>query len=317
VAFTTPVNRATGYLVLASDWNNEHVGDLLHLHGDSGLISLISHVSNGPTTGNAGGGGAAGCLMHTIGTFFAVTTAAGTQVFASSTTADTQYRYSQAADGGISWGPGNAAADTFLQRSTNGPPSSGGRFLQISGSALWLNTASGVVVTQATNSAAFRTYLLASDANAAFQIFAQGAMAWGPGGASGFDLEFARAINTPSGTGTFLEMIGFPTAFGYGASNGGTASIASGGSAAINKPSGHVTSSTAIATGTTGAWTVTNTLVGAMDSIIVNVTNAVSNNCKVTVTTVGAGTFTIVFINDSGISITPQFNFAVIKGSQS
>ena len=239
--------------------------------------------------------------------------AAGNLVWSSAVDGDTTSRLLIFASGQIFWGPGNAAADLAVARDAAGPPSSTGLALS-TGQAFKVTSTVGFIYQGAINNQALASYFAAADSVPAFKIFSQGALAWGPGGGSALDLELARVANSPTGTGTFLELI-TGSGLGYGVGVGGAVTIVSGSSGILNKPTGQVTGSAAIATGGTGSYTVSNTVVGAQDTVVVNLVTGGGNIQRAFVTAVAAGSFTIFYENSSGVSQTPKFNFAVIKGS--
>jgi len=233
--------------------------------------------------------------------------------------ADTQNRFTVTGDGTHGWGSGTAVTDTSLFRSTTNPPSGTAVGLQTN-NPMVVNDPNGFKVIQVANSSAFSVYGVNTDANPLFKIFAQGAMEWGPGGASALDMELARVTNSPTGTGTFLELITLLSAFGYGTGLGGSVTLVSGGTATLNKASGKLTAPSAIASGGQATYTVSNTLVGAQDVIILNLTNGVGGTgapYSVSVNQVNAGSFVFNIVNNSGVSITPTFNFALFKAASS
>lgn len=82
----------------------------------------------------------------------------------------------------------------------------------------------------------------------------------------------------------------------------------------LSKPTGNIVLFTAAGSTTAASFTVTNTLVAATDTIIVNQRSG--TNLYITqVTTVAAGSFVITFFTTGGVtSDAPVFNFNVIKG---
>lgn len=252
----------------------------------------------------------------TLTGLFASVSVNASNVFLTSTVAGdaTDYRFTIDAQGDLQWGPGSGARDVTLQRVSGAAPSNTGVGLRVT-SALYATSTQGFVYQAAVNNQALGCYFSAADSQPVFKIFTQGAMVWGPGGTGALDIELARVVNVPTGTGSFLEFLN-GDGFGYGTGTGGTATCATGGSCTINKPTGKVTATAAIATGSSGNYTVNNTVVGADDVIVVNVTVAgtlLPQTC--TVCQVAAGKFTIVYTNNTGASQTPVFNFAVIKGA--
>lgn len=287
--------------------------------------STTSGLSTGPTVLTAGGGGVAGVFLQgglgRIGIF----NVANDLPFRVSLTSDTQYRYTMDNNGLMSWGPGGASAlDVTLARTQTGAPSSGGIGLTTA-SSLYATSTQGFVYTGATNQQALGSYFAAADANPAFKIFSQGAMVWGPGGASGFDVELARIVNAPTGTGSFLELIK-GQGLGYGTGTGGTvaASAFSAGSSTctLNTPVGQITMPTVtIGAGATATITVTNSCVGADDVIVYSFNNIPGAFTPSFISHVGSGSFVILLQNQSAASVTwpanTIINFAVIKGAVS
>jgi len=264
-------------------------------------------------------GAAAGYILQPIGTLNLSRASGG--VIAITEPGDTLgQRWLVSADGTMQWGPGNAAVDTTLQRVATIPPSPGQIGLQTQQAFNTTNTTGGYIYTAAANNSAFLCFTSTADTIPVFKIFTQGAMEWGPGGSGALDMELARVTNSPSGTGTFLELITLLSAFGYGTGLGGSVTLVAGGTATLNKASGKLTAPSAIASGGQATYTVSNTLVGAQDVIILNLTNGaggVGAPYSVSVNQVNAGSFVFNIVNNSGVSITPTFNFAVFKASSS
>ena len=112
---------------------------------------------------------------------------------------------------------------------------------------------------------------------------------------------------------TYSTSLGFPT----GASAGGAQTQATSRTTGVtlNKSTGQITLFTAAGSATPTTFTVTNSTVAAVDTVIVNCSS--STNVYLTfVTATTAGTFNITFYTTGGVaSDTPVFNFTVIKGS--
>lgn len=186
---------------------------------------------------------------------------------------------------------------------------------------LVVNSTSGIVVvnTPASNNS-FRNLLLATDANPSFSITAGGTLQWGPGGASALDLELARVVNSPSGTGTFLELLA-GAGFGYGTGTGGTVtqltSLSTG--VTLNKPSGQITLFTsAWANGAVGSFVLTNSVIGVDDHIVLSFKSTIGGaHFLAHTTTIAAGSCTIALWNLSALTASGAavLNFAVIKGA--
>ena len=238
------------------------------------------------------------------GTLWLFGSAAASNELATFVTTDAQARWAVAADGTTTWGSGAGARDTTLQRNSAG-------ILQLGTTAqpgtLWLFGSAAASNELAT--------FVTTDAQARWAVAADGTMTWGSGAAAR-DVTLARTVNSPTGTGSFLELIS-GAGLGYGTGVGGTVSAAST-SVTLNKPCGQVTyTGQANSASTTKTFTVTNSVVGADDVVLVSVNNASTFTGSALVSTiVGAGSFTIVFWNTTAnASATFSFNFAVIKGA--
>lgn len=232
---------------------------------------------------------------------------------------DTQAAFTIGGNGLLSWGVGGSTApDTTLGRSGVVPPSSGQVGVVTQQAFYSTNTTGGFVYAAPANNAAFLSFASAADANPQFKIFTQGALEWGPGGASGLDLELARITNSSFGTGTFLELLA-GSGFGYGNGTGGsvtqTTSFSTG--VTLNKPTGQITLFTsATVAGAVSSFTVTNSVVGAADTIIANFAVGTNAGLNLTVTNVTTGSFQLTFHSVSSLaSSTRKINFAVIKGA--
>jgi hypothetical protein len=106
------------------------------------------------------------------------------------------------------------------------------------------------------------------------------------------------------------------TAVGYAAGAGGTVTQGTSRTTGVtlSKRSGAITLFTAAGTSAYTSFTVTNTLVSATDTIVVNQKSG-TNTYLAFVTTVADGSFVITFSAVSGTaSDAPVFNFTVIKG---
>lgn len=115
MAWTTPTDRATGYIVTASVYNAEVIENLKYLHGDSGVIALANIVQSG--SGASAVGAAAGWRITTAGTFQSGSTASTDSILLSTVSGDaTDWRFVTAASGTMSWGTGSGARDTTLAR---------------------------------------------------------------------------------------------------------------------------------------------------------------------------------------------------------
>jgi len=112
---------------------------------------------------------------------------------------------------------------------------------------------------------------------------------------------------------TYSTSLGFPTgASAGGAQTQGTSRTTG---VTLNKSTGQITLFAAAGSTTPTTFTVTNSTVAAVDTVIVNCSS--STNTYLTFTTaVTAGTFNITFYTTGGtVSDSPVFNFTVIKGS--
>jgi len=133
MAWTAPVSRATGYLVLATDWNNEHVNNLLYLHGDAGVITLNNRSdptalsTQGPTSaGFTGSQPGDGGFIDSQGQFASFCNAA-VQAFAAGSITDTVSRWAVDSNGNMGWGLGGSSAqDLTLARAAPGVLKIGG-----------------------------------------------------------------------------------------------------------------------------------------------------------------------------------------------
>jgi hypothetical protein len=149
---------------------------------------------------------------------------------------------------------------------------------------------------------------LTTDTVARLALGTFGSLSWSSGTATA-DVVLAR-----SAAGVLALTLG--TGLGYGTGTGGTITCAAGGSATLNKATGTVTGTAAVANGSTVNYTINNSTVGATDVPIVVLANGVSTWAfRVSVVKVAAGQFVINFENNSGASVTPVFNFALMKGA--
>jgi hypothetical protein len=188
MAWTTPTDRATGFLVTAAVYNAEIIDNLKYLHGDAGTVDLTAGGaaylatiwSTGPTTANAGGGGTVGTALIG-GRLVAVNNVTDLWCRISFTT-DTQYRFTVDQTGAIQWGPGGATApDTTLSRGGAGR-------LHIGSTSQrgWLRTYADLAA-----SAVFET-LVTTDTTDRFYIAGDGTHNWGNGTAA-VDTSLARS----------------------------------------------------------------------------------------------------------------------------
>ena len=149
---------------------------------------------------------------------------------------------------------------------------------------------------------------------------------------SGTDVRFNAAIR---GTGTYLPMTFYTggsermridtsgnvlvtnvAGLGYGTGSGGTVTQATSRTTGVtlSKPTGAITMFSAAGSATAATFTVTNTLVAATDTIILNQKSG-TNLYVFLVTAVAAGSFNITFYTTGGTATdAPVINFSVIKG---
>jgi hypothetical protein len=103
---------------------------------------------------------------------------------------------------------------------------------------------------------------------------------------------------------------------GYAAGSGGAVTQLTSRTTGVtlNKPSGAITLVSAAGTPSWQSLTVTNTLVAATDTIVVNQKSGADLN-QIFVTAVAAGSFVVSFATTGGVTVEqPVFNFSIIKG---
>jgi 6-phosphogluconolactonase (cycloisomerase 2 family) len=106
------------------------------------------------------------------------------------------------------------------------------------------------------------------------------------------------------------------TGLGYGTGAGGTVTQLTSRTTGVtlSKPTGAITMFSAAGSATAATFTVTNTLVAATDTIILNQKSG-TNLYVLLVTAVAAGSFNITFYTTGGVATdAPVINFAIIKG---
>ena len=119
--------------------------------------------------------------------------------------------------------------------------------------------------------------------------------------------------NTNSFEVSYSSSLGFVTGSSAGGSITQLVSRTTG--VALDKPTGAITLFTTAGSITPTTFTVTNSAVAAVDTVIVNVRSS-TNVYLAWVTAVAAGSFNITFYTTGGVSSdAPVFNFTVIKGS--
>ena len=110
-----------------------------------------------------------------------------------------------------------------------------------------------------------------------------------------------------------------PAGLGYGTGSGGTVTQATSRTTGVtlNKPTGAITLVSAAGSPTWQEFTVTNSLVTANDTFVLN-QRAGADRYVLQVRSISAGSFVIAFQTTGGITTEqPIFNFAIIKGATS
>jgi sugar lactone lactonase YvrE len=111
-------------------------------------------------------------------------------------------------------------------------------------------------------------------------------------------------------------LVTSPAGLGYGTGSGGTVTQATSRTTGVtlSKPSGAITMFSAAGSATAATFTVTNTLVAATDTIILNQKSG-TNLYVLLVTAVAAGSFNVTFYTTGGTATdAPVINFSLIKG---
>jgi sugar lactone lactonase YvrE len=111
-------------------------------------------------------------------------------------------------------------------------------------------------------------------------------------------------------------LVTSPAGLGYGTGSGGTVTQATSRTTGVtlSKPSGAITMFSAAGSIVAATFTVTNTLVAATDTIILNQKSG-TNLYVLLVTAVAAGSFNVTFYTTGGIATdAPVINFSLIKG---
>jgi hypothetical protein len=144
-----------------------------------------------------------------------------------------------------------------------------------------------------------------------------------------------RVTSGITGTGTYLPMTTFVGGFentrqpitggftvsaaaglGYGTGAGGTVTQGTSRTTGVtlSKPTGAITMFSTAGSAVAATFTVTNTLVAATDTIILNQKSG-TNLYVLLVTAVAAGSFNITFYTTGGVATdAPVINFSIIKG---
>ena len=111
-------------------------------------------------------------------------------------------------------------------------------------------------------------------------------------------------------------LVTSPAGLGYGTGAGGSVPQLTSRTTGVtlSKPSGAITMFSAAGTATAATFTVTNTLVAATDTIILNQKSG-TNLYVLLVTAVAAGSFNVTFYTTGGTATdAPVINFSLIKG---
>jgi len=148
-------------------------------------------------------------------------------------------------------------------------------------------------------------------------------------GSSGMGIYDATGFGVPAFYATGSERMRIDTngnvlvtnaaGLGYGTGAGGTVTQATSRTTGVtlSKPTGAITMFSAAGSATAATFTVTNTLVAATDTIILNQKSG-TNLYVFLVTAVAAGSFNITFYTTGGTATdAPVINFAIIKGATS
>jgi hypothetical protein len=140
---------------------------------------------------------------------------------------------------------------------------------------------------------------------------------------------FYSIVNTASGGGTaygfyaagtapnVFNNLGVTTTLGYTTGGGGAVTQLTSRATAVtlNKAAGEITMFTAAGSTAWATFQVNNSLVSATDTVVLSV-NGATNSYVMTVSSIAAGAFIILFSSGSGTaSDTPKINFTVIKGA--
>lgn len=131
------------------------------------------------------------------------------------------------------------------------------------------------------------------------------------------DARTAECRITPAGSNPVLFTN--TGGFGYGTGAGGTVTQGTSRTTGVtlNRPTGSITLVSAAGTTTWQSFTVTNSIVAATDTILVNQRSG-TDLYEIEVTAVAAGSFRISFRTTGGTTTEqPVFNFTVIKGATS
>lgn len=244
--------------------------------------------------------------------------AAGNNVFGAGVVGDTTYRFLIQADGELKWGSGASGVDTILYRDSANSLSTDDR--------LRVNSNSGILTISTVNNNLIENFYLNGDTQPAFKIYAQGAMIWGPGGTTAADIELARLVNSPTGTGSFLELIN-GDGFGYGTGNGGAVTQATSKTTttpACNHPTGKVTlAASTLNAGQIADFTVPCSVYGIEDTVIVTMVSIGTGISSYRIEPIADGIgptngnmrFSIQNIGSISEGAAVAFQYAIIKGA--
>jgi hypothetical protein len=111
-------------------------------------------------------------------------------------------------------------------------------------------------------------------------------------------------------------LVTSPAGLGYGTGSGGAVTQLTSRTTGVtlSKPTGAITMFSAAGSATAATFTVTNTLVAATDTIILNQKSG-TNLYVLLVTAVAAGSFNVTFYTTGGVATdAPVINFSLIKG---
>jgi hypothetical protein len=161
------------------------------------------------------------------------------------------------------------------------------------------------VATFSAGTAAAPAITTTGDTNTGIFFPAADTIAFSEGGAEAMRIDSAGNVLVTSAAG-----------LGYGTGAGGTVTQATSRTTGVtlSKPTGAITMFSAAGSIVAATFTVTNTLVAATDTIILNQKSG-TNLYVLLVTAVAAGSFNITFYTTGGIATdAPEINFSLIKG---
>jgi hypothetical protein len=262
---------------------------------------------------------------RTLNTVAAVTNA----TFGAAVVGDSAWRISAdlnigGSNAGFVFGDGTAVGDTTLFRGTTAAPSGTSIGLQ-TGSRVTCTSTTGFNTNSGVNNTCLAAWLSTTDTQPAFKIFQQGAMIWGPGGSSATDIELARVVNAPTGTGSFLEIIN-GDGFGFGTGTGHSVTQLTSKTTttpASNFPTGKVTlAASTLNAGQQADFTVPCSVYGVEDTVIVTqVSNSGISSYLIWPIADGIGPtagnmrFCIQNVGTLSEGAVVSFQYAIIKGA--